>query len=304
MTDYAALIVTFNGEASIVRMINQLIAAKTSVLLPILVVDNASTDKTLACIEQQNYHQVTILKNTQNKGLGQAFNQGINYFNDKQISWVLILDQDSFVSEDFFLHYENLFNVKPHLSSDVIAICSNAVSEHSQDIIHRPSLWDGRQFYVAPEHIDQKIANLPVVHSAISSGTFYRVKSVLALGGFREDYFIDFIDHEFHLRIIRHGKKMIWNQKADFYHNLGIKQHQNELGVWVEHEPFRYYYMARNMAHGYFTYGGIKAWSTFIISLPILLKQIYHHSKVPWEITANIIKGLFHASISRMGENN
>ena len=44
-----------------------------------IVVDNASTDETLSIIDDFNAnHQITIIKNKQNKGVASGNNQGIN----------------------------------------------------------------------------------------------------------------------------------------------------------------------------------------------------------------------------------
>jgi len=319
---YAVLIVTYNGESSIIRLIRHLFAAESQVPLNILMVDNASDDETVYRVEQANFSQLSILKNSENLGLGKAFNQGMAYFKERSMDWVLILDQDSFVTKDFFSQFEQLFSIvksntvnnstvqnakesdkKNPLMSEVSAICSQALSEDNHKVEHLPYLWNGYEFYNAEaDKIAEQINTLPVVASAISSGTFYRPEKVLSLGGFKESYFIDFIDHEFHLRLLKHQHKMIWNPSAIFYHNLGISQQQDESGTWIEHPPFRYYYMARNMSHGFYCYGGLQSLRIFLSTLPEFLKNSFHHSQVPWAITANVIMGLFHAGIGRMGK--
>ncbi len=299
---YAVLIVTYNGETSIIRLIRHLLAAEASVGLNVLVIDNASEDETIFSITEAEFSNVKVLKNNANLGLGCAFNQGMEYFKKQQVEWLLVLDQDSFVSQDFFKQFEQLFAIDNCPISDIASVCSNALSESSAVIEHRPYLWNGHEFYNAPDDIAEQICHLPVVASAISSGTFYKIDTVLALGGFKEAYFIDFIDHEFHLRLLKHGEKMLWNKSAVFYHNLGASQQKNESAVWIEHLPFRYYYMARNMAHGLYTYGGLKGLWLFLKTIPAFIRNAFQYSSAPWKTTVYIIKGLFHASIGRMGE--
>ncbi len=309
---YAVLIVTYNGQTSIIRLIRHLLDAESTVPLNILIVDNASEDDTISCITEAGLSNVKILKNAANLGLGSAFNQGMDYFKKQQVEWVLILDQDSFVTKEFFKQFEQLFTTANVTTanvttdncpiSDIAAICSNALSENSCSIEHRPYLWNGHEFYNAPDDIAEQICHLPVVASAISSGTFYKIDTVLALDGFKEAYFIDFIDHEFHLRLLKHGEKMLWNKSAIFYHNLGTSQQKSASEVWIEHPPFRYYYMARNMAHGLYTYGGVQGLWLFLKTIPTFLKNIYRFSKTPWTIIAYIVIGLFHAAIGRMGK--
>ncbi len=302
MREFNVLIVTYNGGQSITNLINHLLEAGKNFSLDVLVVDNASTDNTIAQLENQLIERLTIIKNSENYGIAKAFNQGINYFNKKAAKWVLILDQDSALAEDFFNSYAQLL---PRIDSDctsIAAVCSNAINDNAFAFKHKPCLWTGSSFIVVPDIIDEKICGLPVVASSISSGTFYRTAVVKQLGGFKEDYFIDFVDHEYHLKLAKHGSKMVWNQQAKFYHNLGIKLQNTDNAAWLEHPPFRYYYMARNMAHGFYSYGGIRGLSAFLQTLPGHVRMTFKYSDAPWNISWNIAKGLMHAGLGKMGK--
>lgn len=304
MSGFNILIVTYNGEQSITNLINHLLDAGKNYSLDILVVDNASTDNTIAHLEKQSIEQLTIIKNRDNYGVAKAFNQGVRHFNKKGSEWVLILDQDSHVADDFFISYVSLL---PYIGSrclSIAAICSNAINDNSYAFNHKPCLWTGYSFIVAPDIINEKICELPLVASSISSGTFYKTAVVKELGGFKEDYFIDFVDHEFHLKLAKNGWKMVWNRQAKFYHNLGIKLENKDNAAWLEHPAFRYYYMARNMAHGFYTYGGFKGLRTFLQTLPGHIRMTFKHSDVPWEISRNIAKGLLHAGLGKMGKKS
>lgn len=60
----------------------------------ILVVDNASIDKTVSTIED-NFKEVRIIKNINNLGFGRALNLGLSYGMEKGYDYILILNQDA-----------------------------------------------------------------------------------------------------------------------------------------------------------------------------------------------------------------
>jgi rhamnosyltransferase len=310
LTTFYVLVVTYNGEQSIVRLIKHLLKAGKNFQLKILVVDNASSDATLSLLENNQFKLINLIRNNINYGIARAFNQGMEYFHKINAPWILILDQDSYIADDFFSVYEHTFTQLASGQCDSVgAICSNAISEKTKNISHLPYLWNGYAFYDVADATQQKSGipvecGLPVVVSSISSGTFYKTSVLKELGGFREDYFIDFVDHEFHLKLLKHGGSMLWNKAANFEHNLGIKQQQHAKANWIEHPPYRYYYMARNMAHGLYCYGGFKGLSTFLKTIPAHLRMAFRYSHVPWSIVGNIARGLLDAGLGKMGKKS
>ena len=69
------------------------------------------------------------------------------------------------------------------------------------------------------------------------------------IGPFREDFFIDSVDHEYCLRAHHKGFKIIFVLKPLFYHAMGYKVKVNFLGFKVtvsNYSHSRRYYIARN----------------------------------------------------------
>ena len=66
---------------------------------PVVVVDNASSDQTVAHI-QTNYPQVTLLPQVKNLGFGQGNNVGISYALNNGSEHVLLLNQDAYLVGD------------------------------------------------------------------------------------------------------------------------------------------------------------------------------------------------------------
>ncbi|MGH8602776.1 MAG: glycosyltransferase family 2 protein, partial [Gammaproteobacteria bacterium] len=67
-------------------------------------------------------------------------------------------------------------------------------------------------------------------------------------GGFREDYFIDQVDHEFCLRMRAHGYRVVITRRTVMEHSVGEPSgpYIPLLGVMPSHSPLRKYYITRN----------------------------------------------------------
>ena len=71
---------------------------------------------------------------------------------------------------------------------------------------------------------------------AFTSGSLCKVDSCIAIGGFREDYGIDWVDAEFNHRAQLNGYKLVCFPECNLSHHLG-----------GSYGPFRYYHIFRNM---------------------------------------------------------
>ncbi len=83
----------------------------------------------------------------------------------------------------------------------------------------------------------------------ITSGALTNLQVWEKLGGFRDDFFIDYVDTEYCLRAKRAGYKILVSAGAKLYHRLGDKREVKRLGLTLKptfHSPLRLYYVARN----------------------------------------------------------
>ena len=87
------VIVTYNG----MRWLKQCLDSCEE--YPVIVVDNASTDKTVSFIET-HYPHVTLFKQVSNLGFGQANNLGISYALEQGAEHILLLNQDAYLVDN------------------------------------------------------------------------------------------------------------------------------------------------------------------------------------------------------------
>jgi rhamnosyltransferase len=285
------LIVTYNGAKTICETIH---AAKVQ---PILVIDNASGDETVSAIRALSMPDVEIISMPENVGVAKAYNIGIQEALKQGKDWLFILDQDSACGEDCLKLLSGTAEYFIQKRDKIAAVCPTIKNLNFSDIIHYPYRWNSLTF----EPIPDDGTPLVPIDSTVTSGSLYSVEALNSVGGFREEYFIDFVDHECHLRLRKAGWSLWWDKRAALYHRLGKIQKMTDQGLWIEHEPIRYYYMARNMADGYFRLGGLKALYHFLIEAKAHIFRLRRYGAEPNKSIYYIFKGLFDAFRRKFG---
>ena len=85
------IILTWNQKDVLAKCINSLEATLQAMPCEVIIIDNGSTDGTAEWLKAQ-YPEFTLIKNTQNRGVAAARNQGIIASNGE---YILILDNDT-----------------------------------------------------------------------------------------------------------------------------------------------------------------------------------------------------------------
>jgi len=101
MRKVAIIILTYNGKKYLPSLLGSLFEFNdTQPETKIIVVDNNSTDDTVESI-RENFPQITLLPQSQNLGFASGNNIGIKYAIDNGFDYVMLLNQDTIVTENF-----------------------------------------------------------------------------------------------------------------------------------------------------------------------------------------------------------
>lgn len=92
----AVVIVTFNGEFWLKKNLNSLL--NSNYPIDIIIVDNASTDKTISTIKE--FSTVELIQSKENLGFGKANTIGIDFALKKGADAVFLLNQDTWIYEN------------------------------------------------------------------------------------------------------------------------------------------------------------------------------------------------------------
>jgi rhamnosyltransferase len=226
-----AVVVTYHPDPDVPERA-RLIAAQVGA---VIVVDNGSgpdSENTLRRLSQ--IPGVTLLRNDANVGLASALNQGVGWAKDNGLAWALLFDQDSTPLPGMV---EELTRISQEMGREasMTLIGSNFVDVNSglawlKPLEHSPHAW---------------------VHARTmtTSGTLVPLSAFDALGPFRSDLFVDFVDMEYSLRARSHGHRVVTSVRPLMLHTVGAKRRRRILWrtVWPSfHPPLRRYYFARN----------------------------------------------------------
>lgn len=186
-----------------------------------------------------------------NRGLGAAYNQGVDLARAQRADYVLLLDQDSIVAEDMVAHLVAAF-AEGGSSTDVhathpIAACGpryvDRLTGRRSVLLGNRGLSMGRLEEPATPQARAASAML------ISSGSLIPLTVLDELGGFDEGFFIDHIDTDFCLRAAAKQMQLWVVAAAGMEHELGHAQQRIWFGRWHDlpiHDPSRLYYIFRN----------------------------------------------------------
>ncbi len=222
LDDMCAVVVTFNGE----KIIAESLLALIDNVNHILVVDNASTDKTLDIINDLNLNGVKVIKNDKNLGLSFALNRGAQFARDHGFKWILTMDQDSILNEGA---------VKELV--DVYALLDSGYKDKLACLCINPSI---------DRNIVERYTKKKCV---ITSGNLVNIECLIEVGGYENKLFIDSVDFDFCLKVASKKYKIIQCNYATMEHQIGENRFINILGWRIRlniHSRVRKFFISRN----------------------------------------------------------
>jgi len=223
-----ALIVTYNPSPSLYQNVLAVREQVSSVLL----VDNASGAAHQSTLEQvAALPGVEIVRNPRNLGIGAALNAGVRWAIERRFSWVATFDQDSRAQPGFIDEMLRAYGARSDRSS--IAMLAPRYVEAGLGLLHD----------------DSRDTSSELILTSMMSGNLVRTEAISRVGFYDEGFFIDYVDHEFCLRLARHGYRVLKCKNSVLQHQLGRMSRSRVAGVMVtttNHGPLRRYYNARN----------------------------------------------------------
>ena len=257
----------------------------------IVIVDNCSNEEAVrmlrALCEGGNSE---LIENTENLGIATALNQGVRHAIELGYAWGLTLDQDSWPEAELVTTLSEIYAAHPDREK-VKMIGSNyrsPVTEYS--VLDCEGVTSG---FIETEAV-------------ITSCSMMSLKTFEEVGPFRDDFFIDHVDHEYCLRLRSHGYKVIISCKPLMVHSIGNGTNHKILWknlVCSNHPPIRKYYIMRNRLVLYRMYAfNEPLWiirslrEVLIETILIILFECQKLRKI-----AAMLLGIWHAFSGRMG---
>lgn len=235
MHSITAVIVLYQCSAdrsSALQSLLRFLASPTNSAAPIqaIVYDNSPKSQAKAPSLPPN---VTYYAATENGGLAPAYNLALRQAREQQSEWLLLLDQDTELSESYL---QELVVLSESLLPDqsVAAIVPKLACNGK---VHSPEDHMFDQLRSQFEHRDHGVSLSAVgvqAHRlvAYNSGALMRVSALNAIGGFPPDFWLDFLDHAvFHMFAARGGH--IYIMQSVLAHPLA-HTNRHEVPLWRE----------------------------------------------------------------------
>jgi len=199
----------------------------------VVIVDNGSTEEARSMLRSLvRIGSIELLENSGNLGIATALNQGARRAAALGYAWVLTMDQDSAAGPGMIAGLAATRSACP-FREQVGLVAANFVDPAFGLLFAR-----GRR---GAAFIEQP--------AAITAGSLLSVAAFQSAGAFRDDFFIDFVDNEYGLRLRRRGYRVIYSGRPLFEHAIGAPKRYRLL--WMRpassnHSPLRRYYITRN----------------------------------------------------------
>ncbi len=168
---------------------------------------------------------VTYEHDASNRGLAYAYNYALKRAAELQIEWLLLLDQDTGVTREYLMEAAELV-ASEGKEARVAAFAPRLIGVKGLrspsliflDMVRRQVTFRNRRPMVAPDDAfglqEQRFA-------AFNSGAIVRVSAIQAIGGFPEEFWLDFLDiavfHELHAKGYR-----LYIMRTSLSHSLSV----------------------------------------------------------------------------------
>lgn len=200
----------------------------------VFIIDNSSTpdDNLVERIKKQK--NLFYIKNERNLGLARALNMGAAKAIERGCDYLLTMDQDSRPAPDMVARMMDCLETFEPTTVGIVSPC-----------------------HVIRNMPRQERVGCREVLVAMTSGNLLNLEVYQKVGPFLDELFIDYIDHEYCLRLHRQGFKVIEAPAALLEHGLGNTV-TRDFGIKrfsvTNHHPFRRYFMTRNRFYVMNTY--------------------------------------------------
>jgi rhamnosyltransferase len=256
-----AILISYHPDAELPRRAARILGEAGA----LVIVDNGSGEDTHAMLRRIAADaRVSLVLNSTNLGVASALNLGVERARALGFTWVLLLDQDSELHAGMLTSLIEVRAAYPEPAR--VAVIGAGFGDETR---------------AAPAAAWQE------VESVITSGSLIPLAVHTAIGPFRDEFFIDYVDSEYCFRARAQGYRVLRTAKPLMSHTIGAPTRHDLLGKpkWTtNHSPDRRYYIARNDTVMLREYGGYAFGSWALKSLGRRLRTckrivLYERSK-------------------------
>lgn len=173
----------------------------------------------------------TVINSSSNKMLAGAYNEALEIAIKNNSEWLLILDQDTELTAEYF-HSLNQFLLSDNAKNyDIVVPVLKKNEIQLSPIAYKSCIgpfWTTKNINVTSENISTINENL--VLSAFNSATALRIDAITQIGGFDENFPLDMLDHRYYYQLHNNHCKM-WVLPVWIQQNLSLLDSEHQMSV-------------------------------------------------------------------------
>lgn len=230
------IILNWNGKEDTIECLESLKQITYS-NYEIILVDNGSTDGSVEVLKKQ-YPEIEIIENSQNLGYAEGNNVGIRKAIEKNVDYILLLNNDTIVSPEFL---EELVKVAEGNSKIGIVgpkICYYSNPNKIWAIGGKINLFTGSIGNYGDGQDENKYKGIKVVDYVSGCALLFKSEVVKKVGLLDKEYFLYFEETDWNCRARKMGYISVINCNTQILHKSGtsVKKIKDS----------NYYYFPRN----------------------------------------------------------
>lgn len=243
MKKITVVIVTFNSEKYIGRLLEKLLSQSYSID-KIIIADNNSADNTCDIINGFDNKKIHLHQLNENLGGAGGFAKCFDIAKNSDCDYIISFDDDAYPPSDDFI--ADMVKIKDRYDYDVVS----ALVVDSDN--HRLSAYEYQVGGIKYTRIDdiQQVERLDN-DIKLFNGVLFDKKVIAKIGIPRAEFFIRGDEQEYKTRILNAGFKTTVFTKAIVYHPTSVNEYIYLKGKRYHHleSPFKLFYSTRNQAY-------------------------------------------------------
>jgi GT2 family glycosyltransferase len=195
--------------------------SRESLRLQVVLIDNSpEANAAPGIFEEEIYLSVT-----ENGGLARAYNVGLRMAQEQGFDWLLTLDQDTSLPEDFLLALGNAVSLVD--ADPQIAAVTPQIYGAGRPLSPYIFRWGAVPAWFPPGYIG--VPNDTTY--ALNSASLLRVSTLRQVGGYDPRFWLDASDHAIFHALAAHGKRVYVAGNIQVQHELSVLDERNPMSA-------------------------------------------------------------------------
>jgi GT2 family glycosyltransferase len=178
--------------------------------IELILYDNSPVKQVFNPLPYEGIH-ISYVHDPRNLGVATAYNHAWSIAKENGSRWLLLLDHDTEITDSYISEVLNL----PEMGTDIVAVVPNINSENTMiSPVYSHSLRP-----LKAERPKEGLQEQPVM--AINSGALIHIDFLNEIGGFNENFPLDYLDHWLFYEIYAKGRR-VWLLDTTLEHELSV----------------------------------------------------------------------------------